>query len=65
VDHPRLDVGGAGKALELAELLAIGIDPERLAAHKYPREVRILDALPLTSVGKLDRKGLRARAPGG
>ena len=22
---------------------------ERLAAHKYPREVRILDALPLTA----------------
>src|SRR6266699_2469112 len=35
---------------------------ERLAAHKYPREIRILDALPLTSVGKLDRKALRARA---
>jgi long-chain acyl-CoA synthetase len=38
---------------------------ERLAAHKYPREVRILDALPLTSVGKLDRKALRARLRGG
>jgi long-chain acyl-CoA synthetase len=38
---------------------------KRLAAHKYPREVRILDALPLTSVGKLDRRALRARAPGG
>src|SRR5712691_4089598 len=36
---------------------------ERLAAHKYPREIRILDALPLTSVGKLDRKALRGRAP--
>jgi long-chain acyl-CoA synthetase len=30
-----------------------------LAAHKYPREVIILDAVPLTSVGKLDRKALR------
>src|SRR5262249_8146219 len=27
----------------------------RLAAHKYPREVTILDSVPLTSVGKLDR----------
>jgi len=35
-----------------------------LAAHKYPREVTILDAVPLTSVGKLDRKALRARAAG-
>jgi long-chain acyl-CoA synthetase len=30
-----------------------------LAATKYPREVRIVDAIPLTSVGKLDRKKLR------
>ena len=29
-------------------------------ANKYPREVRIIDAIPLTSVGKLDRKRLRA-----
>ena len=33
----------------------------RLAAHKYPREVNILDSVPLTSVGKLDRKALRRR----
>ncbi|HWC84356.1 MAG TPA: AMP-binding protein [Pseudonocardiaceae bacterium] len=32
----------------------------RLAASKYPREVRIVDQVPLTSVGKLDRKRLRA-----
>jgi long-chain acyl-CoA synthetase len=38
---------------------------ERLAAHKYPREVTILDAVPLTSVGKLDRKALRSRVRGG
>jgi long-chain acyl-CoA synthetase len=30
-----------------------------LAASKYPREIRIVPALPLTSVGKLDRKTLR------
>jgi len=34
---------------------------ERVAAHKRPREVHVLDAIPLTSVGKLDRKTLRAR----
>jgi long-chain acyl-CoA synthetase len=33
---------------------------EHLAANKYPREVHIVDAIPLTSVGKLDRKKLRA-----
>jgi long-chain acyl-CoA synthetase len=35
---------------------------EQLAAHKYPREVKIVDAVPLTSVGKLDRKALRRQA---
>jgi long-chain acyl-CoA synthetase len=37
---------------------------ERLAAHKYPREVNIVDMVPLTSVGKLDRKALRRRVAG-
>lgn len=32
-----------------------------LTATKYPREVRVIDHLPLTSVGKLDRKALRAQ----
>ena len=30
-----------------------------LAANKYPREIRIVPMVPLTSVGKLDRKKLR------
>ncbi len=33
-----------------------------LAAHKYPRQITIVPAIPLTSVGKLDRKRLRAWA---
>jgi long-chain acyl-CoA synthetase len=32
----------------------------RLAAYKYPREVRVLPSFPLTLVGKADRKALRA-----
>jgi long-chain acyl-CoA synthetase len=32
---------------------------QHLAAHKYPREITIVPAVPLTSVGKLDRKKLR------
>lgn len=32
-----------------------------LSAIKYPREVHVLDQLPLTSIGKLDRKAVRAR----
>jgi len=34
---------------------------ERIGGYKYPREVHILDAIPLTAVGKLDRKALRRR----
>ena len=33
---------------------------EHLSAAKYPREVRIVDAIPLTSVFKTDRKAVRA-----
>ena len=32
---------------------------QHLAANKYPREITIVPAMPLTSVGKLDRKKLR------
>ncbi|MFI5844296.1 class I adenylate-forming enzyme family protein [Catenuloplanes sp. NPDC051500] len=32
-----------------------------LSANKYPREIRIVEAIPLTSVGKVDRKRLRAK----
>jgi long-chain acyl-CoA synthetase len=34
---------------------------ERIGGYKYPREVHIVDAIPLTAVGKLDRKALRSR----
>ena len=33
----------------------------RLSAYKYPREVHVLEHLPLTPVGKVDRKALRRR----
>jgi long-chain acyl-CoA synthetase len=35
---------------------------ERISAAKYPRQVRVVDAIPLTSVLKTDRKALRARS---
>ncbi|MCU1595767.1 MAG: putative O-succinylbenzoate--CoA ligase (menE), partial [Frankiales bacterium] len=41
-----------------AELLAFG--RETIAAHKAPREVHVVDEVPLTSVGKTDRKAARA-----
>jgi long-chain acyl-CoA synthetase len=37
---------------------------ERLGAHKYPREVRVVPAVPLTPVGKIDRKALRHQLQG-
>jgi long-chain acyl-CoA synthetase len=39
------------------ELIAFG--RQRLGGYKYPREIHVLDALPLTPIGKLDRKTLR------
>ncbi len=39
----------------------IGFARSRLSAYKYPREVHLLDDLPLTPVGKVDRKALRRR----
>jgi long-chain acyl-CoA synthetase len=36
-----------------------GYAKQHLSAAKYPRDVRIVPAVPLTSVGKLDRKKLR------
>jgi acetyl-CoA synthetase len=34
----------------------------RLAAHEYPREVAFIEALPLTTTGKIIRRELRERA---
>ena len=35
---------------------------ERLGGYKYPREIRVVPQVPLTPVGKVDRKALRALA---
>jgi len=48
-----------GASVTEAELVDLG--RERLGAYKYPREVQVIDSVPLTPVGKLDRKALRAR----
>jgi long-chain acyl-CoA synthetase len=34
---------------------------ERIGGYKYPRRVHVIDEMPLTTVGKVDRKALRAR----
>jgi long-chain acyl-CoA synthetase len=47
-----------GASVSSDDLVAYG--KERLGSYKYPREVRVIDAIPLTSVMKTDRKSLRA-----
>jgi long-chain acyl-CoA synthetase len=47
-----------GASVSAGELVAYAA--ERISKAKYPREVRIVDAIPLTSVLKTDRKALRA-----
>lgn len=44
-------------AAELQDLVR-----RRLAAHEYPREVRFVDALPITATGKVIRRDLRSAA---
>jgi long-chain acyl-CoA synthetase len=43
--------------VEDEELVAFG--RERLGGYKYPREIHVVDALPLTPIGKADRKALK------
>jgi len=47
-----------GASVTAEELRAFG--KAHLAAYKYPRDMRVVDAVPLTSVMKTDRKVLRA-----
>jgi long-chain acyl-CoA synthetase len=35
---------------------------EHIGGYKYPRELKIVDTIPLTPVGKIDRKALRGSA---
>ena len=52
----------AGRSAEPGDLVEFA--RERLGAYKYPREVRIVDAVPLTAVGKVDRKEVRRQLNG-
>jgi benzoate-CoA ligase family protein len=74
VEHPEVVeaavVGAQDNGLTLARAFVVvrgAVDEaalqdfvrERLSPHKVPREVRIVDDLPKTPSGKLDRKALR------
>ena len=43
----------------VTETALIDYARERIGRHKYPRAIRIVPAVPLTSVGKTDRKAVR------
>jgi long-chain acyl-CoA synthetase len=49
-----------GSAVTAEALVAFA--KERIGGYKYPREVRIVPDVPLTPVGKVDRKALRELA---
>ena len=49
----------AGSELDSQELVEWA--RHRIGGYKYPREIHVLDAIPLTSVGQVDRKALRDR----
>jgi long-chain acyl-CoA synthetase len=51
----QLNPGATATSADLVEYARA-----HLSAVKYPREVHLIDQLPLTSIGKLDRKALRA-----
>jgi benzoate-CoA ligase family protein len=74
VEHPEVVeaavVGAQQNGLTLARAFVVARGPvdeptlqdfvrDRLSPHKVPREVRIVDDLPKTPSGKLDRKALR------
>ncbi|WP_219495667.1 class I adenylate-forming enzyme family protein [Nonomuraea coxensis] len=52
----QLEPGGTASAEELVEWAR-----DRVGRVKYPREIRFVDDIPVTSVLKLDRKAMRAR----
>jgi long-chain acyl-CoA synthetase len=53
----------AGATLVPDELIAWA--RQRIGGYKYPRELEIVDSVPLTPVGKIDRKALRSRVVAG
>lgn len=53
-----------GKGAEVTAEELIEWARDRVGRVKYPREVRFVDSVPVTSVLKLDRKALRSRLQG-
>lgn len=64
-ERPVAFVVAAGDHVPDAELLRQGlmchVDAGHLSRYAVPERVLVLDGLPRTSVGKIDKKALRAR----
>jgi acetyl-CoA synthetase len=58
---PKAYVVAAGRTSALARDLQEFVK-DRLSKHEYPRAIEIVDELPKTPAGKIDRKTLRERA---
>ena len=66
--HPRSDVSRSRYCVrdESAETIpdadaVCSFVRERLANYKVPKEIIVLDELPLLPIGKVDKKALKAR----
>jgi len=61
--HLYVELAGQAKERELIEVEQEIMEfcRERLARYKVPKRVHFIDAIPLTPVGKVDKKVLRAR----
>jgi fatty-acyl-CoA synthase len=55
----KTDAKGAVTADELKRFMADFVDRGRLPRYAVPERIELVDALPKTSVGKLDKKRLR------
>lgn len=64
--HLFVEPSAAGAALSRAECARriAAFCRGHLAAYKVPAEIHLVDAIPLTSIGKIDKKALRARLGG-
>jgi acetyl-CoA synthetase len=60
---PKACVVAPGKTPAFARELQDFVK-DRLSQHEYPRAIELVDELPKTPAGKIDRKTLRARAAG-
>ena len=73
-DRPDLGLGRARRAFPYVVVLQAGFSANeelieniqqhvrgRLAPYEYPREIEFIDALPMTTTGKVQRKELRKR----